>query len=245
MGALAELVVNANVDLIVMLLSATAARKVIPLPNGYLEIGARYHRQQGQRLRREILRGNEIVGKSRRSRETRIVYLPLRGAEKREVIAKVAPARSGRNIGRSTGTLNECGWHRLACGGPQNLPGALIIDEEECLVLHDRSPEGTAELVVLRGGDKTACDRVWRRLRERISGLSGIGLPILEQVAMEAVRAGLGLSRNYRSHGLTELGVIVLRRNLGFGDCIERRIDNDLTKDGILIRRSVQFVSNS
>ena len=95
------------------------------------------------------------------------------------------------------------------------------------------------------GGKKTARHWVWRELVVWIPRLGGISSPVVKQVTVNAVCARLGLGRNYGRHRLTELGIIVLSRDLSFRHCIERRIDDDLTQDGVLVGSSVQFVRNS
>src|SRR5450755_2567596 len=62
---------------------------------------------------------------------------------------------------------------------------------------------------------------------------------------MKTVRTRFGLRGNYCGHSLAELRIIRCRRNLSLPNCIERRINHDLTKNGFLIASSVQLIPDS
>ena len=72
----------------------------------------------------------------------------------------------------------------------ESLAKPLIINEEEGLVLNDRSSEPAAELAVERAGNEAAGDRIGKRLGEGIARLLRAAMAEPEGVAMEVVAAG-------------------------------------------------------
>ena len=62
---------------------------------------------------------------------------------------------------------------------------------------------------------------------------------------MEVVGAGLGLGSDNSRYGLAQLGIEVLRGDLGFCNCIECRVDDDDAQNRILVIGTVQFEGGS
>jgi len=92
----------------------------------------------------------------------------------------------------------------------------LVIAEEEELVL-DHRPAGTAaKLIPLRHRDETVGARDLAPLRERVAGLEMIVTKELEADRVEIVRARPSLRAHDARRG-AEFGVVIRRRDLGFG----------------------------
>ena len=87
----------------------------------------------------------------------------------------------------------------------------LIVAKEKHLVLEDRTADRTTELILELARESGAP----RPLSERILREVRSALTIIKRRAMELVRAGFRLRGHHRRNSLTELGVVVLRRNLG------------------------------
>ena len=62
---------------------------------------------------------------------------------------------------------------------------------------------------------------------------------------MESVAARLGLAGDDGSYSLTELRVVILRRDLRFRNGVEGRIYDDNAKNGILVVRTVELISDA
>ena len=67
----------------------------------------------------------------------------------------------------------------------------------------------------------------------------------LEPAAAELVGSRLGLHRDDARRGLTELGVVVLRRDLRFANRFEVWIDDDDSKNRVAVLGSVQLIRRS
>ena len=59
------------------------------------------------------------------------------------------------------------------------------------------------------------------------------------------VRARLGLHGDDARGGLAELGVVVLRGDLGLADRLQRRVDDDDAQDGVAVLGAVQLVAGA
>ena len=113
---------------------------------------------------------------------------------------------------------------------------ALIIAEEEQLVLDDGTADGSAELPPI-------CSR------QRHTGLVREGIArLLVTIAIEEepgtvnfVRSGLGLHLDYARRRLAGFCVVILKRNLGFANRIQVRVHDDDTQDGILVIRAIKL----
>ena len=62
---------------------------------------------------------------------------------------------------------------------------------------------------------------------------------------MEVVGAGTGLGGNYRGNSLAQLGVEVLRGDLGFSDRVHGGVDDDDAQNRILVIGAVQLEGGS
>jgi len=67
-----------------------------------------------------------------------------------------------------------------------------------------------------------------------------IALAVVKGAAVEAVGSRLGLRRHDRGDSLAQLRVKILGGDLGFGNSVERRVDDDDAEDRVLIVRSIQ-----
>ena len=126
---------------------------------------------------------------------------------------------------------------------PDVLPRALVVAEEEPLVLDDRAADRSAELVRCRFRQELAGDRIGLELRERVPRLEPVALVELEHAAAKLVRARLGLHRDDAGDRLAELGVVVLRRDLRFLNRLERRVDHDDAEDRIAVLGAVELIA--
>src|SRR5262249_30987742 len=84
-------------------------------------------------------------------------------------------------------------------------------------------------------------ERLIRRLRERITCLLAVAAVVIEAAAMEFVGARLGLNRDNAGRGFSEFGIVVLERDLGFLNRVEVRIDDNDSKDRVLVVGAVQL----
>ena len=74
-----------------------------------------------------------------------------------------------------------------------------------------------------------------------IASLLAIATIVVEAAAMEFVGAGLGLDGDHASGGFAELRVVVLKRDLGFLDGVEVRVDDDDSQNGILVVGAIEL----
>src|SRR5581483_1115673 len=125
------------------------------------------------------------------------------------------------------------------------LPRALVIPEEEQLVLDNRTAKRSAEILPSVGWDESACERVLCRLGKRIARIGGVGPTEIKASTVEVIASRLGLNRYDACHGLAELSVIILQRKLGFGDGIDVGINNDDSQDWILVIGTIQLVGGT
>ena len=123
---------------------------------------------------------------------------------------------------------------------------ALIIAKDEGLVLLDRTAERASELVPKCIGNETGSGADQRDdLRERVPSSQVVVTPEPESAAVQFVRSRFRLRCDHTGHGLAEFGVIILRGDLGFGDRIQRRIDDDDPQDGIAILGAIELEAGS
>ena len=112
-------------------------------------------------------------------------------------------------------------------------PGSLVIDEEECLVFHNGSAEGPAELVLLERRDGQ------RRIVKVISGVQR-GIPQkLVRTPVELVGPGLQHDVHHRA-APANVGSKIVGLNLEFLDGINRRLDDFEANLLLVVVKSVQ-----
>ena len=122
------------------------------------------------------------------------------------------------------------------------LPGALVIAEEERLVLLNRSADRAAELIPQGGRNELAVsahDRLG--LGERVARGAMLVAPVPESAAMERVGAGFRLRGNHRLAGLPELGVVGRGGDFQFRHGVEIRSNDGFTQYGIAVIRAIQL----
>ena len=83
------------------------------------------------------------------------------------------------------------------------------------------------------------------RLGVRIAGKVGVTGPPVVCAAMEAVGSRTGLRSDDGRDSLAELGIEVLRGDLGLGHCIRRRVDNNDSENRVLVVGAVQLEGRS
>src|SRR5262249_28314463 len=122
------------------------------------------------------------------------------------------------------------------------LAAALIIAEDERLVLLDGRARRSAELVPEGYRNESAAGAGNRiGLREGIAGLSVLVAAIPEAAAVQLIGAGFGLCRNDRLAGLAELGVVRRGGNLQLRNSVKIRCDYRLAQHRFAIVRAVQL----
>src|ERR1700693_4610249 len=94
-------------------------------------------------------------------------------------------------------------------------------------------------------GYQAVSKRIRRELSKWIARLQGIRAPILEGRPVEAIAARSGLSCYQPGDGLAEFGIIILRRDFLFRNCVQVRINHSNSDDRILVVGSVQLVAGS
>jgi len=62
---------------------------------------------------------------------------------------------------------------------------------------------------------------------------------------MELIGAGLGLRADDTGAGDAEFGVVIRRRDFGFGDGFEGRVDDDPAENGIVIVSAIEQVRST
>ena len=82
-------------------------------------------------------------------------------------------------------------------------------------------------------------------LRERIARLQAFVLEELEHAAVELLRARLGLHGDDAGGRLAELGVVVLRGDLGLADRLEGGIDDDDAEDRVAVLGAVELIAGA
>src|SRR5207247_8644009 len=95
-------------------------------------------------------------------------------------------------------------------------PQSLIVAEEEHLVLPDRSAQRSTRLMPRRVRNELAGQRIGQRLRKRVALLQTTVEVELERAAVQSVRARLRLYGTDAGGRLSELRVLILRRELRF-----------------------------
>ena len=94
-----------------------------------------------------------------------------------------------------------------------------------------------------RLGNETSGEWIGLELREGVTRLEPVTLPELERAPVELVGPRLGLHRDHAGDGLPELGVVVLRRDLGLPNRVEVRVDDDDAENRVPILRAVELVA--
>ena len=89
--------------------------------------------------------------------------------------------------------------------------------------------------------NEIAGDGIRLGLVKGVARLIRIGAPEPEAAAVNVIAARLGLRGHDTGDGLAELRIVILQCDLGFGDGVEIRIDDDDAEDGILIVGAVEF----
>src|SRR6266853_1060372 len=87
-------------------------------------------------------------------------------------------------------------------------------------------------------GDVVGC-----RFGKRVAGLLRVGTPEFECRSVEAVAARLCLGGHEPRDCFAELGIVVLRSDLHFGNRVEVGIDDRDADDWVLIVSAIQFVA--
>ena len=101
---------------------------------------------------------------------------------------------------------------------PLAVSEALVIGEEESLVLADRSAERPAELVLFQR---------FRSGGEIVGGVKNIVAQKFPERSVESVGTGASDDVGGRTQALSELGAGVMSKNLELGDGIHRRPENE------------------
>src|SRR3984957_7022032 len=158
-----------------------------------------------------------------------------------QVFAEVAARNSARPSFMAEARLcQKLRGQGVYVGNAGLLALAFITKEEKLLVPGDGAADSHAELVLQAGGDASGSN-----LREGIAGQVGIpGAEVIRR-AMEVVRSRLGLHGLNSGNSFAQLGVEVLRGDLGVGDGIKLRIHDDDTQNGILVVSAVQLVRHA
>src|SRR5207253_1479361 len=125
------------------------------------------------------------------------------------------------------------------------LPLALIIAEEEQLVLLDRSTHRSTKLPPQSLGEKSVRHRIWILVGKRIACLESVAAAKAEGGPVEAVATGFRLRCDNPGNRLPKLCVVVLAGDLGFGYGIERRIDHDNPEDRVAIVGPIQLEAST
>ena len=138
--------------------------------------------------------------------------------------------------------------HRLQVCDTHLRTNALVVTEEEDLVLDDGTTDRSSELVLqahrkrIDRGDGAARTGA---LRERVTRQIRIRGAVVKRRAVEGIRTRLRLRRYHRRNRLAELRVEVLRRDLRFRQRIRVRVHHDNAEDGVLIVRAIQLEGNA
>ena len=83
------------------------------------------------------------------------------------------------------------------------------------------------------------------RLRKWIASRIGVAATKPEAAAVQVVASRLRLDGHNPSYSLAEFSIIILQVHLGFGDGVKVRVDDDNSKNGILVIGAVQLVTCS
>src|SRR5580698_68291 len=131
------------------------------------------------------------------------------------------------------------------CRAAQLLPETLVITKKKHSVLDNRTPNGSAKLIIETTGNELACYRVARGLLIWIAREIRIALTVVKGAAVEGVGPGFRLRRDNGRNRFAEFRVEILRCNLCFRNCIQCWIDDDDSEDRILVVSAIQLIGNA
>src|SRR5258708_21639885 len=127
------------------------------------------------------------------------------------------------------------GRHTVCTGRADVAALALIVAKDEELVLEDRSAERAAKFVPVAFRNTGCC------LSKRVFGEIRVRALIIKCRTMNFICAGLSLRCHHSANGLAELRVVVLLGNLNFLNGLEIGINDDNSKDRVLVVGTVQL----
>src|ERR1700733_12053192 len=156
-----------------------------------------------------------------------------------QILAQIA--KTGRIVLGIASTLNKRGRNRQLVGRTVVFARRLVIAKEKQLVLDDWAANGATELLPAIGGNEFPGNRIRSIFGERVAGGSGIGSPKPESLPVEVIAAGLRLHCYDSAQRFAELSVIVLQIDLCFLNGVQIRIDDNNSKNRILVVSSIQF----
>ena len=185
--------------------------------------------QDRQRLRRQPAVRNDVVAE----------LCPRRGRGAAQGIKHIDAVRAQIAVARRGSR------HREQPRASDFAPQSLIVAEEEHLVLPDRSAQRSTKLIPRRVRNELAGQRIGQRLRKRVALLQTIVEVELERAAVQSVRARLRLYGNDAGSRLSELRVVILRRDLRFLNRIEIRVDDDDAENRIAVLGAVELVTGA
>ena len=139
-------------------------------------------------------------------------------------LGEVPLAHAHRGHGREVG---------LGRGQPQ----ALVVREDERLVLDDRAADRAAELVL-----REVALRPSRAVVEPVVGVEGIVAQELEDAAVELVRPRLDLEADDAAQRLAELGRVGARLELELLESVRAREDDHGLEPGLVVVDPVEHV---
>ncbi len=215
-----ETMIHLDVELVVLALQVRRDQVVVD------RLAGRADAARGVRLRIEL---GQDVGRRRVPATGRDDVARERLAGQRVVdgavdLGEVALAHLRRGHGREVGLA-----------GPD--AQALVVGEEERLVLDDRPAEGGAELVL-----REVRLRAAGLVQEEVVRIEAIVAQELEHAAVEVVRARLDLQVHDAAERLTELGRVGAGLDLELLERVDAREDHDRLQPGLVVVDAVEHV---
>src|SRR5258706_2253681 len=158
-----------------------------------------------------------------------------RRASNASVLAQIAEPTGLQAARNGLGSGN-----REVSANAVRLSRALVIAEEEQLVLDDRSSNRAAKLLPFGFRNEAVRKGVGSALGEGIASLKSIPAIKKKTAAMDLVAARARLGRNQTGDRLAKFGVVVLQRDLGFRYSVKVGVDDNNSQNRILVIGSVK-----